>query len=654
MKFSYYLLKKLNKKIPDKKRFIDKFNLHAFEAEDAKGDALEISIPANRYSDASSHWGIAKVAAAIFGGKTEDFSSKKPIKSAVKKTAPEITISSKGRCPRYLGRYFEISKVGQSPEWLKNILASCGLRPINAVVDVMNYVMLEVGQPLHAFDAELLAGSIDVRLANKDEEIKTIDGGEFALINEDLVIADDNGPLAIAGIKGGKRAEVSSQTRKIVVEAANFEATGIYKTSRRLNLFTDASARFSHGISPMLAEIGMNRAAELLKEVCKAKVGDLTEINYAKLRKTILVFDVDEFNQLTGLNLDKRTALDCLKRLGFKIIGKKVEAPPLRADIFSSEDLAEEIINLYGYQKLPETAPSVPLSSSVKENDVMLKENLRNLLRGYGFSELYNYSFTSRKALTVYGDHKWWNAVSLRNPISSDFQYLRPSLAIQILQNAEDNLRFYDTVRIFEIGKVFTVKESEVDERLKLGLAISFKKTGDPILELKGIIDQLLRDLGLTEFFFRDLDWDLKFLDHGLRVESDHHVVGYLGVAKSKTPTAIAELDLRELLELVVGEKEYRPLPKYPSVMRDISVSVTSDVRVGPIQDLIENSSHILADVDLVDWFENAQHVGAGRKSLTFRLVFQTEDRTLTDEEVNKEMDKITAALKDQFDAEIR
>lgn len=657
MKFSYTLLKKLTTKLPPKEEFIEKFNLHAFEAVDAGGDTIEISIPANRYSDAASHWGIAKIAAGIFNGSTNDLAKGKPPKIECKKTLPLVKVSSKSHCRRYMARYFEITKVSQSPQWLKDALQACGLRPINAVVDVMNYVMLEVGQPLHAFDAGLLVGGLNARLAEKGEELKTIDGHDVGLSVSDLVIADDKGPLAIAGIKGGKRAEINPYTKKIIVEAANFDPMSVYKTARTINLFTDASSRFSHGLSPVLAEIGMRRAAELLKEVCKAKIGELADINFTKQPKIVLKFDIKEFNKLTGLDLKEKEAFAYLKRAGLDGKGRMIEVPVTRTDIATHADLAEEVINLYGYDNLPEQAPRVSLLPAREEDQVILKDETRKILRGFGLSEVYNYSFVSRKDLTKYADPKWWGAAPLRNPISSDFQYLRPDLFIGLRRNLEDNFRYYDEVRIFEIGKTFTEKDGQLNEELRLGMAVGFKK-GNPFLELKGLVDQLLREVGVVDYFFREEEWEIKYLEegHSLRVEDgNHRMLGRVGVVKSESNTAFAQFNLDALLKSEVEEKEYEPLPKYPAIQRDLSLLVGRLIRVNELMEVMENAApEYLDDVDMIDFYEDPNTMKGGQKSLTFRLVFRADDRTLTDQEVGKEMEKIISSLRDKFDVEVR
>lgn len=661
MKFSYTLLKKFAPKLPEKSKLVELLNFHAFEAEDIPGnemggggDTIEISLPANRYSDAASHVGMARVAAAVSNVTFKEPTAKQP-KIELKGTAPEIKIISKKHCKRYFGRYFEVPRMLQSPQWMREILSACGVRPRNAVVDVVNYVMLEVGQPLHVFDAELISGALSVRFAKEGEEIRTFEGTDYKLTPSDLIIADSKGPLVIAGIKGGKRAEINLHSKKIIVESANFDPATIYRTSRQLNLFSDASSRFAHGVSPVSVEIGMERVTGLLKEIADAKVGEATEVNYYSESKKIIKFDAKRFNEIIGLNLTEKEAMDYIKRAGFKVKGKYVEVSPLRTDISLLEDLAEEIVNLYGYEKLPIKAPHVPLVPAQKEDQVLVKDKIREILRGPGLSEVYNYSFVSRKDLTKYADPKAWGAIALLNPISADFHYLRPVLNLHLLRNIEDNFRFYDAVRIFEIGKTFTEKSGKVEENLVLGIALGFKKE-NPFLEAKGLIDELLKQLGLVDFFFRDLDMDLKFLEetNSLRIESDHQVIGYIGMPKEGDNSVIAEINLNKLVPLIEGEKEYEPLPKYPSVMRDISLFVPRSTRIDEMMAMVENAApQFLDDVDLIDFYEDP-NLKEDRKSLTFRLIFLADDHTLTDEEVGLELGKIIQVLEEKFDAEIR
>ncbi|MDP2696441.1 MAG: phenylalanine--tRNA ligase subunit beta [bacterium] len=637
MKFSYTLLKKLTKAVKNPEQLAKALTFHAFEVEGIEEDVVSVAIPANRYSDSASHWGLARIITAIAGRKWIE-PKLKSLPRKPKSKQFSIKVSDKDVCPRYSALYVEVPKIGDSPQWLQDALIACGLKPINNVVDVMNYVMLEVGQPLHAFDADLVEGPIEVRLAKRKERIITIDDQNTSLDPSHLVIADNKGPLAIAGVKGGKRAAVNRHTRKLIIESASFDATSIYKTLRAVNLLTDASLRFSHGLSPVLTEKAIKRAAALLKEVCKAKVGDYLDINYTKHSHNIIKFDLDRFNSLTGLSLNLPTCFKYLKNLGFAISGKMVKVPEERTDITIFEDLVEEIVNIYGYDKLPSIIPHVALASSGQEDQLALKDQVRSVLTGLGMSEVYNYSFVKRSDALADAKIMGGKPVALRNPISADFQYLRPSLRSGLAENLKGNLRFYDEVRVFEVGKIFPNDNWEV---LSLGIALERKngKADDSFLELKGIMDNLLKKIGVVDFTA------VPYLD-GLRIESGHQVIGFL-------LGRIIELDLNKLATLISGEKEYLPLSKYPTVMRDLSFLVDRSVRVYEIQNLMENDSHLLQDVDLLDWYEDDK-LGAERKSLTFRFIFQANDRTLTDEEVGREMEKIVADLQAKFDIDLR
>ena len=622
---------------------MEALNFHAFEVEGVDGDTVNIALPSNRYSDAASHLGVARLLSAISGGKVGELKLATLKKSSGSRIL-SVSIESKHRCGRYSALYAEIPKIGESPKWMQEILTACGTRPINAVVDIMNYVMLEVGQPLHAFDAELVSDGISVRLAKQGERIITLDGAAFKLTAEDLIIADRKRPLAIAGVKGGKFAEVTKETTRLIIESANFEPVGVYRTARRFNLFTDASARFSHGLSHVLVERGIRRAAQLLQEVCKAKLGDWVDVNYHKPQKTVIKFEVDKFNKLTGLEfngstkltINKNVCLNYLRKLGFVVKGDFVEVPPERLDVTIFEDLTEEIVNLHGYDKLPSAAPRVRLIPSGSEDIITLKDKIRRLLSGWGMSEVYNYSFTGT------ADGK--KMVELENPVSEDKKYLRSNLATSLIKNIEDNWRFFEEVRVFELGRVFAKEKIGIIEKPWLGLAIGIKK-GSPFLELKGIVEQLLRGIGLTDF---------EFVPKGgeLRVESDHHVLGHVRHYTGDHSIASCEMDMNELLRVDVEEKEYFPLSKYPSIVRDISILVDPEIRVTEIQNLLENASHTIEDVDLIDWYEDAKL--GDKKSLTFRLVFQSPERTLKEQEVDRQMAKIVVRLRSKFDAEIR
>jgi phenylalanyl-tRNA synthetase beta chain len=635
MKFSYSLLKKFVPGITSKKKLIEELNMKAFETEGSKGDVLDIKV-LNRYSSASSHWGMAREISAIFGLKTAI-----PDKRLV--NIPEglgkVKINESDLCPRYCARYFEITKVGSSPAWMQKALKSCGMRPINAVVDIMNYAMLETGQPLHAFDADKSGSSIVVRRAHNGEKFTTLDDDTYTLTENMLLITDGANPLALAGIKGGKSAEVGNKTRRILIEAANFDGASIYRTSRRLGLVTDASARFTQGLTPHLVKIGMDRATVLLSDILKAKLVDSGDVHKKLPGLEIIEFSVGRFNRLIGLNLPAAQIINYLKRLDFTIKKGKsadkflVEIPPLRDDITIFEDLAEEVGRLYGYNNLPASPPVVGLNSAEVDDAVQLKREARMILSGLGFNEVYNYSFNNRRSaasrfLPVADDRR----LEIENPISEDKKFLRSELITGLVSNIETNERLFGDLDFFEIGKVWAPKEE-----LHLGMVIRRRGT-QPFLELKGAVQALLERLGIPDLMLRS---DGK----SILVECDHKVVGFISAHHGKT--AFAELNLDSLVTLASGENEFKPLSKYPAIIRDLSLTVKRGALVGDILEAINASgADDIENVDLADYYDPTR--------FTFRIIFRSSDRTLTDGEANSELNQIIKHLRANFDLGVR
>ena len=669
MKFSFNLIKKLAPGKYEKALLVEKLNLHSFEAVDAGGDILEVSVPPNRFSDAASHLGLAREVSVIFGIKLND-----PTMQSVKFSHKDqgifrINIKDRDLCSRYLAAYVSEVKIGPSPEWLKNNLETCGLRSINNVVDIMNYVMLEIGQPLHAFDADKVSGGLIARRAKNKESITTIDNQNFELDNNTLVIADAKNVLAIAGIKGGKLSEISAKTKRILVESANFDGTAIYKTSAALKLKTDASIRFSHNLSPELARIGMFRALSLLKELAGAEIHSPIDVYPKKQKINILRIDADKINNLIGAEFKIKEMVAILEKLGFKKKAGKFETPLIRPDIENIEDIAEEIARFSagggsssggkGYNGLKPIAPSVALGVAREEEIILLKDRIRNIMVSVGFNEIYSYSLVSKEE-TVIAPAEIFNTseiVELANPMSKQAAVLRNSLAGGLARALKENLRFFEEVKIFEIGRIFGTARGGVKETNVLGVALSGKNA---VLELKGFVDYLFRKLGIVDYFLPELNLSaggknkLIKSNESLRIETgDHHVLGYLGTF-NEMRGAVLEIDLEKLLKTVDEEKEYEPLSKFPSIIRDISILVDDSARVGEILDLIQCvSPKLVNDVDLIDWYQN-EKMGENKKSLTFRIVFQADDRTLTDSEVDREMAAINKVITEKFDAELR
>ncbi len=645
MKFSYPLIKKLAKIAKSKKDIIDKLNIYSFEAEDLGGNSMEISIPANRYSDAASHLGVAREISAIYGknfsinngpsGDSPTTKTKFRIQNSGVKAPFKVFIKDKNLCSRYIGQYFENIKVGDSPKFIKDTLIDCGLRPINNVVDIMNYAMLETGQPLHAFDYDKLENII-VRRAKKGEKITTLDGQIYNLDNNVLVIADNKNVLAIAGIKGGKIAEIDKNTKRIIIESANFNSLNIYKTSKTFKILSDASIRFSHQLSPELAYMGISRVGWLLKNVINARPGGIIDIYPKKQERKLIKFDIKRFKDFIGIEISKEKAFFYLSLLGFKATGEDfIEVPGVRADIEGFEDICEEAARIYGYNNIKGKPPIVHIIPTGFEDSVVLKDKTKKVLTGMGLTEVYNYSFISEAEAQKLKSKE--SLLEIENPIAEDKKYLRPNLRFGVSENIKNNLRFFNEFGIFEIGKVFSAsKNKNISERTMLAAALA-SKNKETFFELKGIISSLFKKIGLVDYSFAVGGKNL------LNIKSENKEIGYLISEKERS---LCEIDFDKLLSLIIEENEYRPLLKYPSIMRDISAVVPPGVLIEDIIRVIQYSNReIIKDVDLIDEYKN---------SFTFRIIFQSEEKTLKDEEVNGEMEKIKDSLIGQFKAIIR
>lgn len=657
MKLSFPILKSFLPELKTKNQVLDLLSSYSFEAEDVGGSFIEVKLPPNRYSDAGSYIGIARELAAILNSKK--IKEIKLLESKTTKSPKQfsVRVEDKEFCPRYCAQYFDKIVVKESPKWLKDALVSSGLRPINNVVDVMNYVMMETGQPLHAFDYDLLAPTkkpeIIIRRARKGEEIISLDNIRYELDSSIGLIADKEKPLVIAGIKGGIGCEVSETTRKIIVEAANFNSVAIYKTTKRINLSTDASQRFVHELSLELPAYAISRAAYLLREVAKVNVGDRFDSLTKNHGKKILAFDINKCNSLLGTDLSEQVAEKCLTRLGFVHGNKKNlwEVPALRIDIENPEDLAEEVARMIGYGNIKPQPPHTVIAAPEENKSVIAKEKVRGILRNFGCNEVYTHSFVSREHLEL-GFVFPGEAIKLINPPSAEFEYLRPSLLHRLSREVENNFRFFNEVRIFEVGDVFLKSNhEEYSESLHVGISIA-RKGEETFFELKGIIDFLLRGLGISEYSLVEVQSKSQkfFFEHALRIEVGKQILGFVGFNSSNI--SFAELNLSSIIFIQKDEYEYKGIEKFPEVTRDISMFTNLDVRIGDVIEEISLSSDLVKDVDLID--EYIDETWADLQSITVRIIFQSDERTLTSEEVDEKMRDIIGALQKRFGVKMR
>lgn len=667
MKFSYNWLQSFfEKKLPSPEKLAEILTMHSFEVEETqkigRDFVLDIDILPNRGSDCFSHWGIAREIAAILNlklkiPKIKFFEDKK----SKTKDFISIEIKNKNDCLRYTARVILDIKVEETPDWIKERLEICGLRSINNIVDAVNYVMLETGQPLHVFDLDKIEKrKIIVRRAKKGEEILTLDGERYELNKEILIISDQKEPLAIAGIKGGKKAEINKETKNIVIESANFDPKLIRKGSRKIDLKTDASLRFEHGIDPNLTEITLNRAVNLIQEIAGGKItaGFVDFYPKKNLPKTIKL-DLDYVKGVIGIEIPKTQIIKTLKNLGFKIISKKnqqliVNVPTFRLDVSIPENLIEEIARIYGYQKIPAILPFSVLVPPKRNLDIFWEDFSKNILKELGFTEVFNYSFINKKDCEIF---KIKNPLEIENPTSAEYQYLRPSLIPNLLKNIQKNQKFFKEIKIFELGKVF--KDLKEKRMLTGVITVPHGKENLTFFEAKGIIDLLFKKMGIANFYFdfykptpEESEISIWQKEKCAEIKIDGEEIGFLGEISNKIlnelkipKVIIFDIDFEKLSELATEEHEYQPISRYPAAVRDIAVLVPREVKVDDVLNKIyDGGGKLIRDVDLFDIYEG-EELPEGKKNLAFHIIYQADDRTLTSEEINEIQNKIIKIL---------
>ncbi len=663
MKFSFNWLQSFfDKKLPKPEKLAEILTMHCFEVEKVekigKDFVLDIDVLPNR-TDCYSHLGIAREISSILGLKLKEEKWKiQEEKNLKAKDFASIKVFS--GCQRYTARVILDVKVGESPQWIKERLEACGIKPINNVVDITNYVMLELGQPLHAFDLEKIEGKkVIVRFAKKGEKISTLDDEKYDLDKDILVIADQKRPIAIAGIKGGKETGISQNTKIVFLESANFDPVIIRRSSVKLDLKTDASMRFSHGLDPNLTEIAINRAAYLISKICGGKIakGVLDYYPEKALPKKIKL-EIEKVESLLGVKIPKSRILKILKNLGFKVNQKlEVEVPTFRRDVSIQEDLIEEIGRIYGYEKIQKQFPISALIPPKKNSEIFWENFVKDVLVSLGFTEVYNYSFLSKEDIENFGFKK--EATEIENPASAFYQFLRPSLIPGLIKNIQKNQAEFSEIKIFEIGKIFKNKKEKK--------ALAGVITGEKFFEAKGVIDALLKKMGISNFYFDFYQptpeeskisiWKIK---KSAEIKIDGEEIGFLGEIskrilekyKIKNNIVAFDIDFEKLAKLATEEHEYEPFSVYPAIVRDISVLVPKNVLVEEIMNVIEEAAgKLIRDIDLFDIYEEIEEE---RKSLAFRIIFQLKERAILPEEVEKAFQKIIENLEKNPNWEVR
>lgn len=631
---------------------------------------FDIAVTANR-PDCQSVFGMAREVAAIL---------KKPLKMpATDYTAAEtdvcipVTVEEPALCPRYVGHYVADVKIGTSPRWMRRRLALCGLRSVSDVVDITNFVLLELGQPMHAFDRDYLAGGrIVVRRARAGEKIVTLDEKEFALTPENLLICDGEKGVALAGIMGGLNSEIKPDTKAVFFEAAKFARDSVRKTSRALGQRSDSSARFEKGVDAYTCAFAMDRALHLVQELgCGKPTRYRADANAESLEPKTVETTYRKIDDLLGIGVPHDEMRAILERLGFGVTekegGMSVTVPLWRDDVDGYPDLAEEIIRSYGYEHIVPTFLAAATVTRGGLTEAQKQEaKCKSVLAGEGYMEACNYSFYSPKDLDLLrlpADAPERGAIRILNPIGEDLSVMRTILAPSMIANVVRNVRRgNDGGRLFELANVYLPKELPLkelpDERKHLVLALWGE--GD-FFDIKGAIEALAEAFGLKLSFERG---EKPFLHPGITavVKLGEKEVGWLGelhpaiaaeLALEKR-VCLAELDYAAMERKFARDIVYKPVPKFPAAVRDLAVVVGEDVTCAQMTECILRSCKAAKKAELFDVFRGSR-LGVGKKSMAFHITFVPEgDKPLTPENVDAFFKKIVAALGKNCNAELR
>ena len=624
---------------------------------------FEYEITSNRV-DCYSVIGIAREAAATFRkefhppvvtptGNDED------VNDYVK-----VTVKDQELCPRYTARVVKNIKIGPSPEWMQRRLASVGIRPINNLVDITNYVMEEYGQPMHAYDLDTIAGrEIVVRRAEDGEKFVTLDGQEREMDSSVLMICDGEKSIGVAGIMGGENSMITDNVKTMLFEAACFNGTNIRKSAKKIGLRTDASGKFEKGLDPENAQAAIDRACQLVEEMGAGEVvGGMVDVYAEKREPSRVTFDAEKINALLGTDLTKEQMLGYLKlvELEYDETTNEIVAPTFRQDIHRLADVAEEVARFFGYDNIPTTLPSGEATTGKLSYKLRIEEVARNIAEFCGFSQGMTYSFESPKVfdkLLLPEDSKLRQAIEIRNPLGEDYSVMRTTSLNGMLTSLATNYnRRNKNVKLYELGNVYLPKALPLtelpDERMQFTLGMYGE--GD-FFSMKGVVEEFFDKIGLQGKETYDPNAGKTFLHPGRQANIiyDGTVVGYLGEVHPDVADIygigerayIAVIDMPEIVARATFDRKYEGIARFPAVNRDLSMVVPKNIMVGQIEEVIEkNGGAHLESYSLFDLYEGAQ-IKPGFKSVAYSITFRAKDRTLEESDISKAMDKILAGL---------
>src|SRR3989304_1125659 len=630
---------------------------------------LDVEVTSNR-PDCLGVVGIAREVAAVVGASVQlpetnyisiDIEVSKLISVAVEE--PIL-------CPHYTARVVKHITVKPSPEWMQKRLKCIGIRPVNNIVDITNYVMMETGQPLHAFDSDKLSDQkIIVRRAKSGEEIVVLNGARRALFHDMLVIADGKRPVAIAGIMGGRETEVSESTRNILLECAQFEPRQVRRTSKVTGIASDSSYRFERGVDAEGVELASKRAAKRIKDLTEGEIPKgAIDIRSGKYEKKRITLRIERLNKVLGLEIKRTIASDILKRLQFNILNEvetgfkpvstfiDVEVPSFRRDVYREIDLIEEVARIYGYNNIP-TKTSISVRGTVKSKYEIVEDSVRQFLIGIGYYEVKTFSIVDASPLQSVNLWSDKGGIDIANPLRQEESRLRTCLLPNLIHTKIYNMNHgVERVKIFEIAKVYLAGEKLPQEKTCLSILADVD-----YLTLKGIVESLLLNLGITSkcewMKIGVIESKLFISEKAATIQLGGERFGYLGEAKElelKTSPCMVELDMDLLVKMSSFSKKYHALSQYPPVLRDLAIIVDEEVTWASIEKCIATASvSYLTGINFFDIYRGKQ-ILSGKKSIAFNLCFQASDRTLKSEEVDVAQQKILNALQETLGGELR
>lgn len=638
-------------------------------------DIIEFEITSNR-PDCFSIEGLGRETAVSLG---KEFKNPRKnledikVEKASDVNGLKVDIEAPDLCYRYIGRVIENVKIGPSPEWMQRRLRACGMRAINNIVDITNYVMLELGQPMHAFDINSIEGKhIIVRRAKENEEIITLDGETRKLTTDNLVISDEKKAVAIAGVMGGENSEIENDTKTVVFESAVFNGASVRLTAKSVGLRTEASSRYEKGLSAENALRAINRAVELAEQIgAGTAVNKCVDVYPTKQKENVIDFIPERINALLGTDISREEMIKIFESLEIKVEGDKVVAPYFRPDLEQLADIAEEVLRIYGYDKLGTTYVNAETTLGIRNKKQRLEDNLRKTLVAKGYSEVCTYAFINEKDLekcNISIDNELLNTIKIKNKLSEDYTMMRTTTLPSMMQVIATNFaKKNKDVNLFEIARIYkddnkNIEKGEVPEEPTI-LSLASYGEEENFYTLKGTIENILEAVNIKRYEIEKEDND-ETMHPGrtAKITIGKDVIAIFGEVHPavcgnysvKTKVYYAKIYVDKIVKYSREENKYVPVPKYPAVERDIAVIVDENVEVGKIEKVItKKCKKILEEVKLFDIYRS-EKLGESKKSIAFALTFRAQDKTLTDEEINGAMDTIINDLSKELGAELR